>query len=634
MNGANLCWRNQTEKIPCYLEAKTQSESDYRNFWQAEAQRLFWHKPFEEVHDGNFAFGKWFSGGYLNASVNCLDRHIKEGRGQNRAIVFENEAHDVRTLSYNDLHRLTCDIATMLNEHGVGMGDRVVIYMPLVPEAVAAMLAVARLGAIHTVVFGGFAKEALIDRINDCQAKAIITASCSIRKGQNIELKNMVLEALKDDRTYSIKTILCFGAQEQEDEPRLRYFVPQKTWPEHIKNPPGFEANHPLFILYTSGTTGKPKGIVHATGGYLTQVLSTTKWIFDLRNPDLFWCTADVGWITGHSYITYGPLCLGAALFMYEGALNFPTPKRVYELIERHRVSVLYTAPTAIRMFMQAGEEYKGATNLDSLRLLGSVGEPINPEAWRWYSRVFGRDICHIVDTWWQTETGAIMIAPIPPFSNQKPGSASQPFLGIKAEVVDEHGQKCQADNSGYLVLKDPWPSLARGIWEDDKRFLDTYFNKLPGFYFTGDGATVDAEGDLTISGRIDDVLNISGHRLGTAEIESVLVAHEAVAEAAVVGIPDKISGQKVVAFVLLINGHLFGEELVSSLKEQVKNTIGSFAKPAEIHFMSALPKTRSGKIMRRLLRSKAMGEEITADISTLEDGSMIFNNHSDRKSK
>jgi len=624
MNGSNLCWGSKSEKKSCYMEARRQAEINYRDFWQSEAQRLFWHKNFHEVHDGQFAFGQWFSGGLINASVNCLDRHVQGGRGQRRAIVFENEAGEVRELSYEQLHRLTCDIATILHERGIRSGDRVAIYMPLVPEAVASMLAVARLGAIHTVVFGGFAKEALAERIADCEAKAVITASSSIRKGQRLELKKTVLLALLDERTAFVSTVLCFGQKEVESDNRVIYFAPPKKWPDNVKNPLGFDANDPLFILYTSGTTGKPKGIFHATGGYLTQALSTTKWIFDLGDKDLFWCTADIGWVTGHSYIAYGPLALGASLFMFEGALNYPSPSRVYELLDRHRISVLYTAPTAIRMFMQAGEEYKGKADLSSLRLLGSVGEPINKEAWRWYSRVFGQNRCHIVDTWWQTETGAIMIAPIPPFSNQKPGSASNAFIGIKAAVVDEDGNDCEKSTSGYLVIKEPWPSLARGIWGDKERFFDIYFKKMPGVYFTGDGAMMDKDQDVIISGRIDDVVNVSGHRLGTAEVESALVGHDSVAEAAVVGIPDPISGQKLVAFVTLIQGVEGTAFLADKIKDQVKNTIGSFARPSAIHFMPALPKTRSGKIMRRLLRAKACGEEITTDISTLEDSSMI----------
>lgn len=595
----------------------------HQDFWSKEAHALVWARPFEQVHDGRFAFGHWFSGGMLNASVNCLDRHIEAGRGEKTALVFESESGNSRTLSYAELLELTCHIATMLHERGIKAGDRVAIYMPLVPEAVASMLAVARLGAIHTVVFGGFAKEALADRIVDCEAKAIITAQCSQRKGLNLELSKTVEAALLDPRTASVHTVICFGKESSVDGKIIK-FAPQASWPDKIKHPESFEANHPLFILYTSGTTGKPKGIYHATGGYLTHALSTTKRVFELADQDLFWCTADVGWVTGHSYVTYGPLALGASLFIYEGALNYPNPSRIYELIARHGITVLYTAPTAIRMFMQAGEEHKGSHDVSSLRMLGSVGEPINPEAWRWYARVFGANRCPIVDTWWQTETGGMMITPRPPMGQQKPGSAAKPYHGIEACIVDEHGKDCAPGQTGFLIIKQPWPGLARGIWGDDKRFFETYFAKMPGMYFTGDGAKVDEDGDFFISGRIDDVVNVAGHRLGTAEVESALVAHAAVAEAAVVGISDEISGQKLVAFVTLRAGFSPNPELAEKLKDQVKQIIGSFAKPAALNFMKQLPKTRSGKIMRRLLRSLAAGETITADISTLEDESVL----------
>jgi len=595
------------------------------DFWSQEAKNLFWAKPFTQVHDGRFAFGHWFKDGMLNASWNCLDRHVHAGQGRKTAIVFESELGAIQKLSYEELLDLTCDIAAILHNQGVGVGDRVAIYMPLIPEAIASMLAVVRLGAIHTVVFGGFAKEALAERISDCQAVAVITAQQSQRKGQILELKKTVDAALLDPRAQSIKTVLCFGEQADSSNSRTVYFSKQTKRPNSVNVPASFEANHPLFILYTSGTTGKPKGIFHATGGYLTHALSTTKRVFELSDNDLFWCTADVGWITGHSYVTYGPLALGASLFIYEGALNFPSPARVYELIARHKITVLYTAPTAIRMFMQAGEHHRVSHDLRHLRLLGSVGEPINPEAWRWYSRVFGDDRCPIIDSWWQTETGGMMITPKPPMMHQKPGSAAKPFYGIEAHIVDENGQACQANQTGFLVIKEPWPGLARGIWGDPDRFLDTYFAKIEGSYFTGDGAKVDADGDFFISGRIDDVVNVSGHRLGTAEVESALVAHESVAEAAVVGIKDRISGQKLAAFVTLRVGFSPSDMLAEQLKDQVKQIIGSFAKPAVVTFVPLLPKTRSGKIMRRLLRALAEGEKITADISTLEDESAIL---------
>jgi acetyl-CoA synthetase len=608
------------EKVLAYAAAQKLALKDYKEFWLKESKDLYWQQKPHTIHDGKFMDGQWFLGGKLNASYNCLDRHCLAGRGDHVAIVFENEQGELRKLTYFELLKLTKDIAAILCERGIKPHDRVAIYMPMVPEAVASMLACARLGAVHTVIFGGFSKEALADRIYDAKAEAIITFEQTQRKAQPLLLRTVVDEALKDGRTSTVKTVLSFGLDITAQQGRLIAFRPQEIFPERVENPEGFDAEHPLFILYTSGTTGKPKGIFHSTGGYLTQVTSTTKWVFDLRDQDLYWCTADVGWITGHSYVTYGPLALGKSIFIYDGALNWPDTSRFYQLIDKHAISVLYTAPTAIRMFMRAGEET--SHDLSSLRLLGSVGEPINPEAWHWYRRVFGADRCEIIDSWWQTETGAIMISPIEHISRQKPGSASTPFLGIHAQVVNEDGQKVLPKQTGFLVIKHPWPSMARGIWGDQERFYQTYFKRFPGVYFTGDGASVDAEGDFTIGGRIDDVVNVSGHRLGTAEIESALVAHKSVAEAAVIGIPDDITGQRLVAFVLLMNDASPSDELNRDLKEHVKNAIGSFAKPSEIHFARSLPKTRSGKIMRRLLRAKALGEPVS-DLSTLDDATI-----------
>ncbi len=616
MSAQPFSWNNLKEKKAAYEEASALS---YQELWGREAQRLHWASPFTQVHDGQFAGGEWFINGKINASVNCLDRHL-EKRGDQSAIVFENEAGEVSRLSFRELYQLSGDIASMLYQRGIRAGDRVAIYLPLKPEAIASMLACARLGAIHTVVFGGFAKEALIDRIEDAQAKAIITSESTTRKGHTLKLKETVDQALADPRCTSIETLLYFGKKNDLKNSKEVLFEKQSSWPDLVKNPPALDAQHPLFILYTSGTTGKPKGIFHATGGYLTQVASTTKWVFDLKDEDLYWCTADVGWITGHSYLCYGPLLSGKSIFIFEGALNYPDPRRVYQLIERHKISILYTAPTAIRMFMAAGEEHRSSIDLSSLRLLGSVGEPINPAAWSWYRRVFSDDRCEVIDSWWQTETGAMMIVPIPGVHRCKAGSASKAFLGIDARIVDEKAQACKTNEAGYLTIAQAWPSLARGIWGDQDRFNETYFTRMPGSYFTGDGAHKDEEGDTIISGRIDDVVNISGHRLGTAEVEGALVAHEAVAEAAVVGIPDDITGQKIVAFVTLMPGIKESSELEEKLKGQVKNTIGSFARPAAIHFAKSLPKTRSGKIMRRLLRAIAQGEKISTDISTLED--------------
>lgn len=616
-------WNDEHSKALAYAQAQELATIKPDDFWAAEAKNIHWSKEFTKVHDGRFAFGEWFIGGELNVSYNCLDRHILLGNGEKTAIIFEDEAGQQRKLSYQELLTLTNHVATMLDQRCIKPGDRVAIYMPMIPEAVATMLACTRVGAVHTVVFGGFAKEALIDRIHDAEAKAVITASQTQRKGNLLQLKEVVLDALKDARCQSVTTVICFGLEQKDANQRLIPFMPQPSWPEHIKNPKAFSAQHPLFILYTSGTTGKPKGIFHATGGYLVQAVATARWVFDFKPMDRYWCSADVGWITGHSYIAYAPLALGATIFMYDGALNWPDMSRVYKLIEQHKISIFYTAPTAIRMFMRAGDKVRQAFDLSSLRLLGSVGEPINPQAWLWYSRVFGQEHCPIIDTWWQTETGAMMITPIPGITKPKPGSATKPFFAIRAEVVDDHGQTTAQGQSGYLVITQPWPSLARGIWGDNDRFLDTYFKKMPGYYFTGDGAKVDDDGDFIISGRIDDVVNVSGHRLGTAEIESALVSHESVAEAAVVGVPDELTGQSLHAFVLLMHGAHPSEHLDEELKNHVKNIIGSFAKPQKIYFERVLPKTRSGKIMRRLLRAKATGEAITADISTLDEATV-----------
>ena len=619
MNFQPFSWNSPAEKKIAYNKAK---DLDYKDFWHHEAQALTWHKPFEEIHDNKFAQGNWFINGKVNASFNCLDRHLINN-SHKIAITFENEEGTVQKLSYKELYELTCHIATILHNRGIKAGDRVAIYMPLTPQAIASMLAVARIGGIHTVIFAGFAKESLIDRIEDCQAAAIITSKSTKRKGQEINLKNIVDEAIKDPRCQSIDTILSFDCLPSTNEKEVNFSI-QEHWPDCVSNPHGFDAQHPLFILYTSGTTGKPKGIFHATGGYLVQVACSTKWSFDLIQEDTYWCSADVGWITGHSYVTYGPLLLGKSIFIFEGALNYPNPKRVYELIEKHKITVFYTAPTAVRMFMAAGEQYAQESNLSSLRLLGSVGEPINPEAFNWYKKVFGNNSCPVLDTWWQTETGSIMIAPLPDIHHAKPGFAAIPLLGIDAKIVDENGKECSPNQSGFLVIKQPWPSLARGIWNDQKRFLKTYFEVMPNVYFTGDGAFADLQGHINISGRIDDVVNVSGHRLGTAEIESALITHNAVAEAAVVGISDAITGQKLIAFVTLMPNSIPSSGLEEELKNQVKNIIGSFAKPAAINFTKILPKTRSGKIMRRLLRSIANGEKITTDISTLEDKSFL----------
>lgn len=618
-----LTWTGVSEKKAAYKAAKALTHNDHLDFWQHEARLLTWHKEFHTVHQGSISDSQWFLGGEINASVNCLDRHINNGLKEKTAIVFESEQGQVSRLSFQELYHLTVNIAAVLYKNGIRSQDRVAIYMPMGPEAVASLLACARIGAIHTVIFGGFSNEAVAERILDAKAKAIITSTEGQRRGTALALNEIVDKALADKRCSSVSTVLCFGHNKAHADPRYVPYEESSSPPDPVINPIGFEAEHPLFILYTSGTTGKPKGIFHSTGGYLTQVISTTRWAFDIKDEDLFWCTADVGWITGHSYIVYGPLALGKSIFIYEGALNWPDPSRIYQLIDAHEINILYTAPTAIRMFMREGEALKKKHSLSSLRLLGSVGEPINPEAWHFYHRVFGDNKCDIIDSWWQTETGAMMITPLEHLTRQKPGSASTPFLGISAKIVDDDAREVLADTPGYLVMDKPWPSMARGIWGDEERFQKTYFEKFPGYYFTGDQAHRDSDGDFSISGRIDDVVNVSGHRLGTAEVESALVSHPAVAEAAVVGALDEVTGQRLVAFVLLMSGIDESPSLSSDLKAHVAGIIGSFAKPSEIHFERVLPKTRSGKIMRRLLRAKARGQKETSDLSTLDDSSV-----------
>lgn len=565
-------------------------------FWATEAKKLFWQKSFTKVFEGDFSAPQWFLDGKINVSENCLDRHIKNGLGSKTAIIWEKENEENGKISYKELLDLTCSISALLLKKGIKAGDRVAIYMPTSVEAIASMLACARIGAIHTVIFGGFSLESLIDRIFDCQAKIIITQDKVQRKGNILHYKNIVDEALKNKKTSSIENVICF---------------PLKLDKAEMVYPKAFLAENPLFILYTSGTTGQPKGLFHTTGGYLTQVSSTMEKVFQLTKDDIFWCTADIGWVTGHSYVAYGPLLLGKTIFIYDGALTYPDMARCYNIIEKYKISVLYTAPTFIRTLMSYGPEIIKNFNLSSLRLLGSVGEPINPEAYRWYAEHVGQNRCLVIDSWWQTETGAMMIVPIPGQSDFIPGSASKPFYGIKAKINEE----------GVLLIEHPWPSMARGIWNDrENRFFKTYFEKYPKYYFTGDGAKVDEQGNFYISGRIDDVVNISGHRLGTAEVESALVENEAVAEAAVVGIPDDITGQQIVAFVTLMAGFSKSDKLIENLKIQIKDKIGSLASPKEIYIKKSLPKTRSGKIMRRLLKSEAQGIEFNGDISTLED--------------
>jgi acetyl-CoA synthetase len=576
---------------------------------------LKWHLP----------HAKWFLGGQLNVAENCLDRHLGTPRENKAALIFEGEPGDVRTLTYKQLHREVCRFANALLSLGLAKGDRVAIYMPMVPEAAIAMLACARLGLIHTVVFGGFSSEAIKDRVNDCQAKLIITADGGFRRGKIVELKANVDHAV--GATPSVQHVIVL---KRTGSPVLMVHGRDRWWHELMAEAPaghkarGFDSEQPLFILYTSGSTGKPKGVLHTTAGYLLGVTITTKYVFDLKETDIYWCTADIGWVTGHSYVVYGPLACGATVFMYEGAPNHPGHDRFWDMIDRHGVTIFYTAPTAIRAFMRWGEDYVKKHSLRSLRLLGSVGEPINPEAWMWYYTHIGKKRCPIVDTWWQTETGAIMVSPLPGITPLKPGSCTRPFFGVVPKVLDEHGKEVPAGSGGKLFLTKPWPSMLRTLWGDDARYKKQYWSELPGFYFAGDGARFDEDGYLWVVGRIDDVLNVSGHRIGTAEVESALVSHPSVAEAAVVGRPDEIKGQALVAFVTLKNGQLPDDALKEELRAHVGREIGSLAKPDNIRFAAGLPKTRSGKIMRRILKEIAAGSEVKGDTTTLEDFTVI----------
>jgi acetyl-CoA synthetase len=598
---------------------------DPEGFWAECARNLDWFKPFDKVLEWKFPFAKWFVGGTLNASYNCLDRHLKGARRNKAAIIWEGEPGDSRVLTYQMLADEVGRAANALKELGVEEGDRVAIYLPLVPEAAIAMLACARIGAVHSVVFGGFSAEALADRINDAEAKLCITADAGWRRGAQVELKNNVDEALK--RCPSIQKVLVLRRVGNKVSMRSGRDL---WWHELVsrqssKCPPAqLDSEHMLYTLYTSGTTGKPKGVVHTIGGYLTHTLMTMKWVFDLKEEDTFWCTADIGWVTGHSYTVYGPLAAGATAVMYEGAPNFPHEDRFWQIIEKYGVSIFYTAPTAIRTFLKWGDSWVKNHDLSSLRLLGTVGEPINPEAWIWYRRVIGGDRCPIVDTWWQTETGGIMIAPVPGAIATKPGSATRPLPGVAAEVVTHDGKSVGANQGGLLVIKRPWPGMLRTVFRDPERYQQQYFSQIDGVYFTGDGARRDEDGYFWIMGRVDDVVNVSGHRLGTMEVESALVSHASVAEAAVVGRPDEMKGQGVVAFVTLEGGRNGSAQLKQELREHVVKEIGALARPDEIRFTDALPKTRSGKIMRRLLRQIASGDQTLGDTTTLEDLSVL----------
>lgn len=609
------------------------AKANPENFWGELAEKeLHWFQKWDQVLDWQPPFAKWFVNGKINISYNCLDRHLTTWRKNKAALIWEGEPGDSRTLTYAQLHREVCLMANVIKQLGVKKGDRVGIYMPMIPEAAIAMLACARIGAAHTVVFGGFSAEALRDRLIDGQAKVVITADGGWRKDTMVPLKEQVDKALANNAVPNVTDVLVVERTKQ-----TTHMEPGRDhWWHDLRL--GVSADCPaepmdsedlLFILYTSGSTGKPKGVVHTTGGYNLYSHITTQWIFDLQETDVYWCTADIGWITGHSYIVYGPLSNGATTLMYEGAPRTSNPGCFWDVIEKYGVTIFYTAPTAIRSFMKMGEHHPKARNLSSLRLLGTVGEPINPEAWMWYYRVIGNSNCPIVDTWWQTETGGIMITALPGAIPTKPGSASLPFPGIIAEIVDQEGEKITNDGGGYLVIKHPWPGMMRTLYGDPERFRRTYWEYLRPkdgklLYFAGDGAHQDADGYFWVMGRVDDVINVAGHRLGTMEIESALVSHPAVAEAAVVGKPDEVKGEEIVAFVTLEETFHTSPELEKELKQHVVNEIGAIARPGEIRFTDALPKTRSGKIMRRLLRSLASGQEISGDTSTLEDRTVL----------
>jgi acetyl-CoA synthetase len=594
-------------------------------FWGREASELVWRTPWKKVLHWNAPFAKWFIGGKLNISENCLDRHLDGPRRNKAAILWEGEPGDKRALTYQQLHHEVCRFANVLKRNKIKKGDRVIIYLPNIPEAAIAMLACARIGAAHSVIFGGFSADSIRDRITDSGAIALVTADGSYRRGAIVPLKKNVDEALSGDT--SIKRVIVFrrvGTDIHMEEGRDVWWHRELEYVNANCPPVPLDSEHPLYLLYTSGSTGKPKGILHTTGGYLVGVYSTMKYIFDIRDEDIFWCTADVGWVTGHSYIVYGPLANGATAVMYEGAPNWPEPDRFWKIIEDYRINILYTAPTAIRAFIRWGDQWVAKHDLSSLRLLGTVGEPINPEVWMWYHKTIGGGRCPIVDTWWQTETGSIMITPLPGGTPTKPGSATLPFFGVDPAIVDEKGREVGPNVGGKLIIRRPWPAMLRTIYGDKARYKRQYWSEFKGNYLTGDGARRDEDGYFWIVGRIDDVLNVAGHRLGTSEIESALVSDPRVAEAAVVGRPDELKGQGVVAFVTLKTGIDATHELKTELRDHVGTHIGAIAKPDEVRFAEALPKTRSGKIMRRLLKEIASGARVTGDTTTLEDFSVL----------
>lgn len=603
-----------------------QSQKDPVGFWEESARNITWFTRWKRPLVWQEPYAKWFEGATTNAAYNCLDRHLKDGLGNKIAIIWESEEGETLQLSYQELSDQVCQLSNFIEKKlGLKAGDTAAIYMPMVPEAVVAMLACARLGITHSVIFGGFSGHSIRDRVQDAECKLVFTADIGYRRGQPVELLKTVDSVLEEMPTVKdvmvLKRLPDTTLGKKHHDWKLVAELEEKNHKAQ-----GFDSEHPLFLLYTSGTTGKPKGIIHSTGGYLVGVSTTAKWIFDLKPSDVFWCTADIGWITGHSYLVYGLLSQAATIVIYEGAPLYPHPGRFWEIVQKHQVSILYTAPTAIRAFMRSGDEHPRKYNLESLRLLGSVGEPINPEAWMWYHKEIGKTRCPIVDTWWQTETGCIMISPLPGVTATKPGSATKPFPGILADIVNEQGEPCAANEGGYLVIKNPWPSMLRGIHKNPERYKESYWSKFPGMYFTGDGAHRDEKGYFWIKGRVDDVINVSGHRLGTMEVESALVSHPAVAEAAVVGRADALKGQALVAFVTPRGdeSQIQVKELVQQLKEHVAREIGAIARPDEIKLTRTLPKTRSGKIMRRLLKDLAEGKQPTGDTTTLENPGIV----------
>ncbi len=622
---AEFSQQAQIKSLAEYEALYKESVEQPEIFWGRVAEELHWFKKWDKVLEWNPPWAKWFGGGEINLSYNCLDRHVQTARKNKAALIWESEPGEIRTYTYQQLWKEVQKFANVLKGLGVRKGDRVAIYMGMTPELPIAMLACARIGAPHSIVFGGFSANALVDRIHDSHAVAVITQDGSYRRGVEVKLFPAVEEALKS--CPSVKHVVIYkrtGTPINTTAGRDHWWheLMAKASDECPAEP--LDAEHPLYILYTSGTTGKPKGVVHTTGGYSVGTYLSTKYVFDLREEDTYWCTADIGWVTGHSYIVYGPLQCGATSLMYEGAPNFPEPDRFWSIIDRHQVNVFYTAPTAIRTFVKWGDEWPNKHKMESLRLLGTVGEPINPEAWMWYREVIGHDRCPIVDTWWQTETGSIMITPIPGVIATKPGSATRPFFGVVPEIVDMEGKPVPLGSGGYLVIKKPCPAMLRTFYGDPDRYVKQYWSQIPGAYFTGDGARKDKDGYFWIMGRVDDVLNVSGHRLSTMEVESALVAHEKVAEAAVVGRPDNIKGQAISAFVTLEQGVAPTDALKEELKKWVAKEIGALAKPDDIRFTDMLPKTRSGKIMRRLLRELASSGEVKGDTTTLEDFGVI----------